>query len=118
MSLLRSESAKISDEPSMRTGVLLLAAASAAGSSHIFRLGSTVLGASLREHSNEWRVKERSEEHTSELQSPVQPVCRLLLEKKTISRNGWVMPRASKRASAIAKIAAPTPANSSASRGW
>src|SRR5438876_5400989 len=32
---------------------------------------------------NSWRhVDERSEEHTSELQSPVHLVCRLLLEKK------------------------------------
>src|SRR5437762_10113634 len=34
---------------------------------------------------NEWRVaikKQRSEEHTSELQSPMYLVCRLLLEKK------------------------------------
>src|SRR5579863_6692942 len=29
-----------------------------------------------------WRWTSRSEEHTSELQSPVQLVCRLLLEKK------------------------------------
>src|SRR5438876_8530713 len=29
----------------------------------------------------------RSEEHTSELQSPVQIVCRLLLEKKNLPRN-------------------------------
>src|SRR5256885_5790141 len=28
----------------------------------------------------------RSEEHTSELQSPCNPVCRLLLEKKTIDQ--------------------------------
>src|SRR2546426_9284490 len=30
----------------------------------------------------EWRNAERSEEHTSELQSPCNLVCRLLLEKK------------------------------------
>src|SRR6266487_4880399 len=29
-----------------------------------------------------WAMRERSEEHTSELQSPVHLVCRLLLEKK------------------------------------
>src|SRR5256885_10312846 len=29
-----------------------------------------------------WRVYQRSEEHTSELQSPCNLVCRLLLEKK------------------------------------
>src|SRR5437762_3432222 len=34
-----------------------------------------------------WRKRSRSEEHTSELQSPMYLVCRLLLEKKII-RNG------------------------------
>src|SRR2546426_8926865 len=34
------------------------------------------------------RVEERSEEHTSELQSPCNLVCRLLLEKKKISATG------------------------------
>src|SRR2546426_5944527 len=29
-----------------------------------------------------WRLRQRSEEHTSELQSPCNLVCRLLLEKK------------------------------------
>src|SRR5438876_2682844 len=32
----------------------------------------------------------RSEEHTSELQSPVHLVCRLLLEKKKISANPFI----------------------------
>src|SRR6266581_4798834 len=32
--------------------------------------------------SRSWSRSRRSEEHTSELQSPVQPVCRLLLEEK------------------------------------
>src|SRR6266581_7719167 len=32
--------------------------------------------------STSWMRRRRSEEHTSELQSPVQLVCRLLLEKK------------------------------------
>src|SRR5690348_4983093 len=36
-------------------------------------------------------VEERSEEHTSELQSPVQLVCRLLLEKK---KPDTLLPRA------------------------
>src|SRR2546426_6469567 len=31
---------------------------------------------------NEWNARRRSEEHTSELQSPCNLVCRLLLEKK------------------------------------
>src|SRR3989454_2339054 len=37
-------------------------------------------------------AEDRSEEHTSELQSPCNLVCRLLLEKKkkkTASRSGW-----------------------------
>src|SRR5438876_3598431 len=34
--------------------------------------------------------KERSEEHTSELQSPVHLVCRLLLEKKKKKKNSSV----------------------------
>src|SRR5256885_8412146 len=33
-------------------------------------------------HSSEWEETDRSEEHTSELQSPCNIVCRLLLEKK------------------------------------
>src|SRR5207248_10515165 len=35
-----------------------------------------------------WGRSRRSEEHTSELQSPYDLVCRLLLEKKKISDNG------------------------------
>src|SRR2546426_12708388 len=35
-------------------------------------------------------TKQRSEEHTSELQSPCNLVCRLLLEKKKRSRLTWV----------------------------
>src|SRR5688572_31773453 len=34
----------------------------------------------------------RSEEHTSELQSQSNLVCRLLLEKKNFSRSGWLWP--------------------------
>src|SRR2546426_8609038 len=37
-------------------------------------------------HLREWIRAERSEEHTSELQSPCNLVCRLLLEKKKNSR--------------------------------
>src|SRR5256885_13086053 len=33
---------------------------------------------------------QRSEEHTSELQSPCNLVCRLLLEKKKRSQDGWL----------------------------
>src|SRR6266487_3763756 len=36
----------------------------------------------MRTIANPARLDERSEEHTSELQSPVHLVCRLLLEKK------------------------------------
>src|SRR2546426_7443197 len=34
-----------------------------------------------------WAVAQRSEEHTSELQSPCNLVCRLLLEKKKLARH-------------------------------
>src|SRR2546426_5098139 len=36
------------------------------------------------------RVGERSEEHTSELQSPCNLVCRLLLEKKKKTTSIWI----------------------------
>src|SRR5690348_18151019 len=39
-------------------------------------------GAAIGDHSGAARQPGRSEEHTSELQSPVHLVCRLLLEKK------------------------------------
>src|SRR5438876_6968629 len=42
----------------------------------------------------------RSEEHTSELQSPVHLVCRLLLEKKKLSAAGVRVVRANLRTSA------------------
>src|SRR6516162_613592 len=38
-----------------------------------------------------WSPRRRSEEHTSELQSPCNLVCRLLLEKKKRSRRGHEM---------------------------
>src|SRR5690348_18162952 len=38
--------------------------------------------------SAEWAPKRRTEEHTSELQSPVHLVCRLLLEKKNAPGGG------------------------------
>src|SRR5207244_8510894 len=38
--------------------------------------------AHLLRHGMEWKSPKRSEEHTSELQSPDHLVCRLLLEKK------------------------------------
>src|SRR5258708_29600258 len=42
---------------------------------------------------NNARPKARSEEHTSELQSPDHLVCRLLLEKKKTSRDTRPLPR-------------------------
>src|SRR4051794_41645709 len=48
----------------------------------LLRLGHQVLG----------RRPARSEEHTSELQSPVHLVCRLLLEKKKINRKYSYLP--------------------------
>src|SRR5256885_7013040 len=39
----------------------------------------------------------RSEEHTSELQSPCNLVCRLLLEKKNPTRVGWAGPGGASR---------------------
>src|SRR5256885_11343082 len=52
------------------------------------------------------RTRLRSEEHTSELQSPCNLVCRLLLEKKkphTSKRSSWIrVPPASARARAMA----------------
>src|SRR2546422_4132421 len=41
-------------------------------------------GADLRTHLPRYRIYTRSEEHTSELQSRLHLVCRLLLEKKKI----------------------------------
>src|SRR5690348_17897960 len=46
----------------------------------IFNWGAVMVGAAPRRAA-------RSEEHTSELQSPVHLVCRLLLEKKKKQRN-------------------------------
>src|SRR5258708_31554587 len=37
-------------------------------------------------------LRNRSEEHTSELQSPDHLVCRLLLEKKKYKSLGWCLP--------------------------
>src|SRR5207244_7915683 len=56
--------------------------------------------AQLRQDEAGLILAERSEEHTSELQSPDHLVCRLLLEKKNRSRErqthvtrGWISPR-------------------------
>src|SRR5690348_18051557 len=45
-------------------------------------VGKTSLGKSIARALGRKFARMRSEEHTSELQSPVQLVCRLLLEKK------------------------------------
>src|SRR5437879_8787242 len=54
-----------------------LLCSSARGGRTSFRTGATSC----------WRVPMRSEEHTSELQSPMYLVCRLLLEKKKQRQN-------------------------------
>src|SRR5574337_1386417 len=48
------------------------------------RRGSAAPYPGVAEHAHPWRIlaPRRSEEHTSELQSPLNLVCRLLLEKK------------------------------------
>src|SRR5256884_5663914 len=46
-----------------------------------------VLGTSLYHHYDGEAVRHRSEEHTSELQSRLHLVCRLLLEKKKKQKN-------------------------------
>src|SRR5256885_13291162 len=43
----------------------------------------------LRGETRQGRRERRSEEHTSELQSPCNLVCRLLLEKKKVIRMVW-----------------------------
>src|SRR5438067_9352654 len=47
---------------------------------HVNRISA--LGDLVGRHSGDRRIAERSEEHTSELQSRFELVCRLLLEKK------------------------------------
>src|ERR1039457_7408729 len=48
----------------------------------LFRSGAPTRESSYRTRGESPRVRYRSEEHTSELQSPCNLVCRLLLEKK------------------------------------
>src|SRR5437763_9468215 len=59
---------------------------------------SPLVGPDHAAHTGEHAVEVRSEEHTSELQSPMYLVCRLLLEKKNTTiagldefRNGGIM---------------------------
>src|SRR5258708_25282517 len=51
---------------------------------HLSRLYSATIGADVKRFCQAIKSDERSEEHTSELQSPDHLVCRLLLEKKKI----------------------------------
>src|SRR5437762_5940751 len=44
--------------------------------------GDLVRNVAMRDHPHQFAAAVRSEEHTSELQSPMYLVCRLLLEKK------------------------------------
>src|SRR5436189_4061296 len=58
----------------------------------------------------ERQLTERSEEHTSELQSPMYLVCRLLLEKKktaTAGHKSWQVPTADP--ASLRRITAPKP---------
>src|SRR2546426_7874214 len=48
----------------------------------LLQVGGEILDASLVRPGRDERDTDRSEEHTSELQSPCNLVCRLLLEKK------------------------------------
>src|SRR5690348_17433688 len=59
---------------------------------NLHRAGTGLVEAPLHPHDvlHVEGVHERSEEHTSELQSPVHLVCRLLLEKKNTRRVGAV----------------------------
>src|SRR5260370_7633618 len=53
-----------------------------------FRRGHAFPSFDLRRSAERMRARRRSEEHTSELQSHLNLVCRLLLEKKTKNDNG------------------------------
>src|SRR5690242_21380662 len=69
-------------------------------------LSSRTLRAPTSRRSGSWRGCTRSEEHTSELQSHVNLVCRLLLEKKKKQANHATRPHSS-RADTHAAPAAP-----------
>src|SRR2546426_4228113 len=56
-----------------------------------FRFHSSNVNSSFRlQHGSTLQAKGRSEEHTSELQSPCNLVCRLLLEKKKKKNNNMI----------------------------
>src|SRR3974390_1165636 len=66
-------------------------------------LNSSKMTSSMREPVS---TKARSEEHTSELQSPIHLVCRLLLEKKSVWRIASILPRARPRLFQLASVQA------------
>src|SRR5690348_17680136 len=83
------------DTTSVHAGEVLLPAAVAASGAELVAFNA---------------VGARSEEHTSELQSPVQPVCRLLLEQKKLPWRARGRPRRLKCRNRLARP--------SARRGW
>src|SRR5258708_14039783 len=54
--------------------------------------GKARCGRGNRQHPHRGRFRDRSEEHTSELQSPDHLVCRLLLEKKKTAPKTSILP--------------------------
>src|SRR2546430_10594420 len=59
----------------------------------IVRAAAARIDGNLRVHAQRARTDDRSEEHTSELQSQSNLVCRLLLEKKKKQRSSMILPR-------------------------
>src|SRR5258708_28550878 len=55
------------------------------GAAHVFHAFKRSIGAHVEQVRRARSIAERSEEHTSELQSPDHIVCRLLLEKKKLA---------------------------------
>src|SRR5207244_12548852 len=76
---------RVSQEPALATSVstrpnsLTASMNSLSASASLVRSARTEIASTLA--SSRWRATARSEEHTSELQSPDHLVCRLLLEK-------------------------------------
>src|SRR2546426_4603021 len=69
-----------------------------------FCLAMMDLGRKVKEAEGTLQVKDRSEEHTSELQSPCNLVCRLLLEKKKKTTRGWIAQRDHRRVSIVVRL--------------
>src|SRR5690348_17841962 len=81
--LFRSSAGNQGEEQSWRTGVRLLPATQAVKGTNLDLSGvDPALYSGGFQDMNPGAGTDRSEEHTSELQSPVHLVCRLLLEKK------------------------------------